>query len=124
MPAGSSFDAATLNPELRAESLVCNEVCIPERGNFFLQVPAATRTLRSAAPFAQAQARLPIELPSVRATARVAGRYLEMTAEGLPAGLRGRSLRLFPEQEGSAPFVEFDQHARCRAGAAPGAAYR
>jgi thiol:disulfide interchange protein DsbD len=94
------FKAATLNVELRADWLVCSEICIPETGNFLLQVPAATPSVEHAALFARAQARIPADLPSARATTRVDGQFLDIKMNALPAELRGRSLRLFPEIEG------------------------
>ncbi len=99
IPAG--FDAPTLDVSLRADWLVCKDVCIPESGEFRLSLPArASVGGEHAQAFADAQARVPQPLPAARATSRFEGEALALTFEGLPEAWRGRELTFFSEAEG------------------------
>ncbi|HRC38834.1 MAG TPA: protein-disulfide reductase DsbD family protein, partial [Rubrivivax sp.] len=52
----ADFKAETLNVKLRAEWLVCKDVCIPEEGEFAIELPARAATAGHAALFAAARA--------------------------------------------------------------------
>ncbi|MCD2512708.1 protein-disulfide reductase DsbD family protein [Comamonas endophytica] len=86
----------TLTIRLHASWLVCRVECIPEEGDFTLQLPVRSASAMHAQAFAAARARQPAEL-SGRSTATVAGDRLQVRIEGLPAALRGTDLQLFPE---------------------------
>ena len=94
------FKADTLSVKLRAEWLVCKDVCIPEEGEFALDLPAQAATAGHAALFAAARAALPQPVPGARATAAVEGGTLVVRVAGLPADWQGRALTFFPETTG------------------------
>jgi len=94
------FAADTLDLRLRAEWLVCKDVCIPESGEFALQLPARAATAAHAAAFAAARAAVPAPLPQAQGRARVDGTALALRVEGLPAAWQGRELSFFPETPG------------------------
>ncbi|WP_119290895.1 protein-disulfide reductase DsbD family protein [Azohydromonas sediminis] len=93
------FSGATLPVRLRADWLVCKDVCIPEGGEFALEIPAQAATSAHAARFEAALAQRPQPVEA-QARARVEGGALVVTAAALPEGLRGRDLDFFPELPG------------------------
>jgi thiol:disulfide interchange protein DsbD len=96
----ATFAGDALAVTLRADWLVCREVCIPEGGDFALQVPARAATSLHAALFEQSRALQPRTLAPVQASARVDGDALVVRVAGLPPELAGRALRLLPELAG------------------------
>ncbi|RIX71795.1 protein-disulfide reductase DsbD family protein [Acidovorax cavernicola] len=90
-PAGEA-----LTIRVHASWLVCRVECIPEEGDFTLQLPVRGATALHAPAFAAAQARQPAAL-SGRSTAKVDGARLQVRIQGLPAALQGQNLVLFPE---------------------------
>ena len=94
------FSASTLPVKLRAEWLVCKEVCIPESGEFKLTLPTAAAIGDPGGAFAAAQARLPRPAGQAVAKGRIDGQALVIDVNGLPAELRGQSLTFFPETGG------------------------
>ncbi len=96
----SDFKADTLNVKLSASWLVCKDICIPEDGEFALELPARAATAGQAALFAAARAALPQPVPGAQATAAVQDGALVLRVAGLPAGWQGRALTFFPETEG------------------------
>ena len=98
VPAG--FKDNTLLVKLRADWLVCKDVCIPEGGDFTLQVPAQAATAGHAALFANARAALPQPVPDAKATAAVVGQELVVQVSGLPASWQGKALGFLPETPG------------------------
>jgi thiol:disulfide interchange protein DsbD len=85
--------------QLRADWLVCEDVCIPEGGDFSLTLPAgASRSAlaKDSALFDQARASLPVEWPGASAAAQVDGQGLTLTLKGLPPAWQGRKLAIFP----------------------------
>ena len=86
----------TLTIRLHASWLVCRVECIPEEGDFTLQLPVRSATAVHAQAFAAARAQQPAAL-SGKSTATVAGERLQVRIEGLPAALQGSELALFPE---------------------------
>ncbi len=98
VPAG--FAGQQLRVQLRADWLVCKEVCIPEGGDFVLDVPAQAATAAHASAFQAAEAALPRAMPGVQATARLVADGLELRVTGLPSDWQGQTLHLFPHEAG------------------------
>ena len=93
----------TLDVKLKAAWLVCRQECIPEDGEFTLQIPLKGSTAIHGAAFDaafQAQPR-PVMGPvgGVRpdSQAQIDGQVLRLRVQGLPVGLRGKTLGVFPE---------------------------
>ena len=98
VPAG--FKAGTLDVKLHAEWLVCKDICIPQSGDFTLQVPTQAATAGHAALFAAARAALPQPATGAKATATVEAGALVLRVAGLPAAWQGQALGFFPETTG------------------------
>ncbi|MFN8897947.1 MAG: protein-disulfide reductase DsbD domain-containing protein, partial [Pseudomonadota bacterium] len=98
VPAG--FAGPALDVRLRADWLVCKDVCIPEGGDFALSVPAQAASAGHAALFAAARAALPQPVPGAQASAEVRDGALVVRVAGLPADWQGRALDLFAETAG------------------------
>ena len=98
LPAG--FAAETLDIKLRADWLVCKDICIPEGGDFALSLPAKAAHAGHAALFAAARAALPQPVAGARATAEVKDGALVVQVAGLPAAWQGKTLAFFPETSG------------------------
>ncbi len=96
----ATFKGETLDVKLHAEWLVCKDVCIPESGDFVLQVPAQAATAGHAALFAAARAALPQAVASAAATAAVQDSELVVRVTGLPAAWQGKALDFLPETAG------------------------
>jgi len=84
--------------QLHANWLVCRLECIPQEGEFALQLP----TQSSFAPHAKAFALLiehqPTQLDAPQKTARFEGDFLIASVEGLPSGWIGKKLTIFPTE--------------------------
>ena len=88
-----------LTIRLRADWLVCENVCIPEGGDFSLTLPAgAARAalVKDVALFDQTLARQPVNWPGSRANAVVDAQGLRLELSGLPPAWQGRQLSVFP----------------------------
>jgi len=96
----SGFAADRLDVKLHADWLVCQEVCIPQSGDFALSIPARASTVEDAALFAAARAAQPQPAPGAQASARLQGQTLQVQVSGLPAAWQGRPLSLLPETPG------------------------
>ncbi|HYN64753.1 MAG TPA: protein-disulfide reductase DsbD domain-containing protein, partial [Candidatus Limnocylindrales bacterium] len=96
----ANFTGNQLDVKLRADWLVCREICIPQSGEFTLSVPAAAATNGHAGLFAATQARMPQAASQAIAKARVDGQALVIEVEGLPQAARSRVLQFFPETAG------------------------
>lgn len=91
--------------KLRASWLVCRKECIPEEGEFTLQLPIQSTTALSGAAFdaaAQAHPRPVLAgtngiVPDSQAQLAAEGNTLNISVQGLPVALRGKTLDLFPE---------------------------
>jgi len=94
------FAAEALEIALRAEWLVCKDICIPEGGEFALRVPARAASASHAAEFDAAKAAMPVTLPDAAASAEVAAGALKLRVTGLPPSWKGRELAFFPEVGG------------------------
>jgi thiol:disulfide interchange protein DsbD len=98
VPAGFAGDNLTV--ALHAEWLVCKDVCIPESGDFKLNLPARAATAGQAVRFAAARAALPQTLPGVAAQVAIERDALQVAVSGLPAAWRGQPLAFLPETGG------------------------
>jgi thiol:disulfide interchange protein DsbD len=98
VPAG--FAGSQLDVRLRAEWLVCKEVCIPESGEFAISLPAQAATAGHAALFAAAQASQPAPVAGAQARAVLEGSELVVRIAGLPAAWQGQPTALLPELGG------------------------
>ena len=89
--------------KLKADWLVCKKECIPEEGSFVLKIPVKSTTALHATAFNAAFAAQP--KPVLGSTAgiiteshaRVAGNVIEVSVQGLPVAVRGKTLEFFPE---------------------------
>jgi thiol:disulfide interchange protein DsbD len=90
----------TLEVKLNAEWLVCKDVCIPESGEFVLQLPVKAATAGHAALFAAARAARPQDVAGADAKAAVEGPDLVVRVTGLPVAWQGRELGFLPETSG------------------------
>jgi thiol:disulfide interchange protein DsbD len=95
LPAGAA--EAGLEVKLRAEWLVCKDVCIPEGGDFVLKLPPQTAIASHAALFDAARAAAPLPLPEARTTATVEGNALQVRVDGLPPAWQGKTLSFLHE---------------------------
>ncbi|MBT9512980.1 MAG: thioredoxin family protein [Acidovorax sp.] len=101
--AGPLVQDATI--QLRASWLVCRKECIPEEGEFTLQLPIRSTTALNGAAFdaaAKAQPRPVLAgttgiVPDSQAQLAAEGNTLNVSVQGLPVALRGKTLDLFPE---------------------------
>ncbi|QNP47669.1 protein-disulfide reductase DsbD family protein [Diaphorobacter aerolatus] len=103
--------ASTYNPgplaknatfQVNATWLVCRKECIPEEGQFTLQVPIQGTTALHSAAFEAAAKAHPANLPadaSARGSVKVDGDALSVRVAGLPASIKGKTLAFFPETE-------------------------
>jgi thiol:disulfide interchange protein/DsbC/DsbD-like thiol-disulfide interchange protein len=90
--------AQAMDIRLKATWLVCRQECIPQEGEFALQLPLRSSTALNGAAFDAALASQPAELPGAhQAALRDDGRRLAVRVAGLPASVRGQALELFPE---------------------------
>ena len=94
---GDGANGGTVNVRLHATWLACKLECIPEEGDFTLQLPVRGSTALHAAAFDAARAAQPQALAADSSTARVDGERLQLRVTGLPAAARGQTLQLFPE---------------------------
>ena len=96
----SAFSGSTLEVKLRGDWLVCRIECIPESGEFTLNVPTQSPTLSHATQFAQSFAAQPSTVPGATAKAKVEDDALVLRVSGLPKSLQGKTLTAFPETAG------------------------
>jgi thiol:disulfide interchange protein DsbD len=85
---------------LHAEWLVCKIECIPQSGDFELEVPVQAATGLHRQDFERAWAAHPAAAPTLQAEARIEGGALALQVRGLDAAWRGREATLFPELAG------------------------
>lgn len=94
------FAASSLTVRLHAEWLVCEENCIPESGDFVLELPAGAPSTAHASAFAVARGRVPTEATGVKAYADADDTAMLATFDGLPQAFVGKTLQFFPEAGG------------------------
>jgi thiol:disulfide interchange protein/DsbC/DsbD-like thiol-disulfide interchange protein len=91
------FNAAQLDIQLKATWLVCKEVCIPQDGDFVLQVPVKGSSALSGSAFAAAFAASPKPLGGEGSQIETSAKAVKVSLAGLPAALQGKTLDFFPE---------------------------
>ncbi len=99
---GPQFQAPLLSDnltiKLSAAWLVCKTECIPEEGQFTLQVPLKSSTAGHGAAFDAAWRSAPTALPQAPDNRlAIDGQTIRLTVHGLPTGWQGRTLAFFPE---------------------------
>jgi len=92
--------ASALRVALHAEWLVCKVECIPQSGDFELEVPVHAATGLHRQDFERAWAAHPAAVPTLHAEARIESNALAVQVRGLDAAWRGREATLFPELAG------------------------
>jgi thiol:disulfide interchange protein DsbD len=90
----------SLPVKLRADWLVCQVECIPQSGEFELEVSTGKPTITHAREFESAWASRPVEHPGAHAVAVVDADALRFEVRGLPSELRDRQITVFPEIAG------------------------
>ena len=91
------FDATQLSIKLKAAWLVCKKECIPQEGEFALQIPARGSTGSSSGVFSAAFAASPQPLAGTGSEVEAGAKVIKLSLNGLPAALQGKTLELFPE---------------------------
>ena len=94
---------STLDVKLKASWLVCRQECIPEEGEFAIQIPLKGSTAINSAAFDAAFKAQPRPvmgsvggvLPDSQI--QIDGKLLRFSVQGLPVELRGKTLDVFPE---------------------------
>lgn len=105
--AGFKFPAGGSLPlQLQAEWLVCRQECIPQEGQFTLNLPSAAPQVAHAALFDAAKQLSPRLLPQRQqggswitggqTTVSDGGKQLSLRVHGLPVNWRGQTLSAFP----------------------------
>lgn len=91
--------AGTTTIRLHASWLVCRVECIPEEGQFQLQLPVDMAHTLWAGAFASAHEQAPQQLNSAQAqfTALPGGERVALRVQGLPATAQGQTLAFYPE---------------------------
>ena len=93
-----SLLGSDLDLKLKAHWLVCKKECVPEDGEFALKVATRSSTALNASAFAAAFAAQPKPIQhTAQSQVRVDGAVIELSVQGLPAQLRGKTLEFFPE---------------------------
>ncbi len=114
---------ATLPVRLKAGWLVCEKECIPQEGEFALQLSTRAPWRSQAALFEAAERALPRVDAQVRSSAQATPEGLLVRVQGLPAAWQGRALTLFPATpELLEPRTTPDSTQAVRQGPTPGAA--
>jgi thiol:disulfide interchange protein DsbD len=93
------FNGPSMPVQLRADWLVCKEICIPESGEFKLDLPTRPMTTH-AALFSQAHAAQPRSVPALTAAAHLEANTLVVEFQGMPPAIQGKPVQLFPETPG------------------------
>ena len=92
--------AGQLDIKLKAAWLVCKKECIPQEGDFALSLPIKSTTALQGAAFQAAFDAAPKPMLSTTSQVKVNGNAIEVTLNGLPAALTGKTLAFFPETGG------------------------
>ena len=97
---------ATLAIQLKAEWLVCRQECIPQEGQFSLNLPVQSATALHGAAFEAARQRSPQKMAQQQqggswitggqTTVSQDGQTLQLRVHGLPVNWRGQTLSTFP----------------------------
>ena len=96
----ATLPAGPLKIQLRADWLVCKDVCIPEFGEFELKLPQGGALNSHAARFEEARAAEPQALAQTEVRAQVEGQTLALQLRGLPAAWQGQKVEFFGTEAG------------------------
>jgi thiol:disulfide interchange protein/DsbC/DsbD-like thiol-disulfide interchange protein len=88
--------------KLSAQWLVCRKECIPEEGEFTIRIPVKSSTASNGAAFEAALAAQPRPVMAATgiipdSTVQIDGNAINVSIQGLPVALRGKTLAFFPE---------------------------
>jgi thiol:disulfide interchange protein DsbD len=95
---GADWTSESLPVQLQANWLVCRRECIPQEGQFALQLPARGSIAMHSAAFEAALAAQPQALAGGQIEVRE--QSLQLRLSSLPAAVRGQKLELFAETAG------------------------
>ncbi len=90
--------ADAMEIRLKASWLACRQECIPQDGEFVVQLPLRSSTALHGPAFDAALRSQPIDIQGAhQVELKDGGRRLAVRVAGLPADVRGQTLELFPE---------------------------
>ncbi len=97
-----SLLSSDIEIRLKASWLVCRKECIPQEGEFTLRLPVKSTTALDGAAFEAAFAAQPKAVNAGTgvipdSNIQIDGDALRLSVQGLPVGLRGKTLEFFPE---------------------------
>lgn len=92
-----AFGGSQLTVKLKAAWLICKKECIPQEGEFALQIPVKSSSASSGPEFAAAFAASPQPLAATGSQIDVGPNSIQVTLRGLPAAFQGKTLALYPE---------------------------
>jgi len=91
------FAGTQLQVRLKAAWLVCRKECIPQEGDFALNIPVKSSTAASGEDFQAAFKASPKSIPAGASQVSVADKAIQVSLAGLPAALQGKTLEFYPE---------------------------
>ena len=94
------FNGEQLSVRLKASWLVCRRECIPQEGEFVLNVPARSSYAAQGAAFEAARKASPQALTGGSGQATPEDKNIRVSVTGLPSNLQGKALEFFPETTG------------------------
>ncbi|MDP1741309.1 protein-disulfide reductase DsbD [Polaromonas sp.] len=92
-----AFGASQLTVKLKAAWLICKKECIPQEGEFALQIPVKSSTASSSGEFAATFAASPKPMAGSGSQIEVGAKSIQVALRGLPAGFQGKTLEFYPE---------------------------
>ena len=96
----AGFKASELEIRLRASWLVCKKECIPQEGEFVLNIPSKSSSGISSSAFAATFAASPRALAASSSQITVGAKAIAIGLADLPPALQGQKLAFFPETGG------------------------
>ena len=94
------FKDEQLSVRLKASWLVCRRECIPQEGEFVLNVPARSSYAAQGAAFDAARKASPQALTGGSGQITPEDKNIRVSVTGLPSNLQGKALEFFPETTG------------------------
>jgi DsbC/DsbD-like thiol-disulfide interchange protein len=94
------FKDEQLSVRLKASWLVCRRECIPQEGEFVLNVPARSSYASQGAAFEAARKASPQALKGGSGQATPEDKNVRVSVTGLPSNMHGKALEFFPETTG------------------------
>jgi thiol:disulfide interchange protein DsbD len=94
------FKDEQLSVRLKASWLVCRRECIPQEGEFVLNVPARSSYAAQGAAFEAARKASPQALAGGSGQATPEDKNVRVSVTGLPSNMHGKALEFFPETTG------------------------